>query len=102
MYTTLRTKESERVMEWQPIETCPKHVDVLFYREDAGVFFGQYTYCADWVSEDETAEHGYTEECLWQEDAWAFHHNGAHRCDTDLKPTHWMPLPNPPIESESV
>lgn len=81
--------------EWQPIETVPKHVDVLFYREDAGVFAGQYTYCAEWVSEREHEE--WDEETLWSEDCWAYLHDGAHRCDGDLKPTHWMPLPKPPV-----
>lgn len=81
---------------WQPIETCPKHIDVLFYREDAGVFFGQYTYCAEWVSEEEQLREQYSEETLWSEDAWAFDWSGASRCEGDVKPTHWMPLPTAP------
>ena len=83
-------------MSWQPIETVPLHVSVLFYREDAGVFYGQKTYCAEWVSEQEQAKEEYDEETLFQVDCWAFEHDGAYRLDGDVTPTHWMPLPLPP------
>jgi hypothetical protein len=82
---------------WQPIETCPSHKLVLFYREDAGLFYGEYTYCAEWVTEQEQIDAGYDEETLWSMDCWSFDFNGANRCDGDLKPTHWMPLPLPPV-----
>ncbi len=82
-------------MSWQPIETVPLHVSVLFYREDAGVFYGQKTYCAEWVSEQEQAKEEYDEETLFQVDCWAFEHDGAHRLEGDVTPTHWM-LPLPP------
>jgi len=83
-------------VSWQPIETVPLHKDVLLYREDAGVFYGQKTYCADWVSEEEQAKERYDEDTLFQVDCWAFEHYGACRLDGDLTPTHWMPLPQPP------
>lgn len=81
---------------WMPIETAPLHESVLFFREDAGVFYGQKTYCADWVSEKEQEEEGYDEETLFKVDCWAFEHDGAHRLDGDVMPTHWQPLPPPP------
>lgn len=86
-------------MEWQPIETAPRHTDILLYREDAGVFFGQYTYCAEWVSEDEIEREGLTEDMLFAESFWAFDYDGTSRLENDLTPTHWMPLPEPPKET---
>lgn len=78
---------------WQPIETCPQHTDVLFYREDAGVFFGQKTNCDGWVTEAEQEEHQYDEGTLWQVDCWYFGPYGAERLEGGMAPTHWMPLP---------
>lgn len=85
--------------DWQPISTAPRHMDILLFRDDAGVFVGQLTYFAEWVSEEEIEREGYTEDCLFQEDFWAFHYDGASRLENDLKPTHWMPLPTPPEAS---
>lgn len=83
-------------MEWQPIETAPKHTDILLFRPDAGVFFGQLTYCAEWLTEADIEREGLGEDVLFAEDFWAFDYDGASRCELDLKPTHWMPLPDPP------
>lgn len=85
-----------RAAGWQPIDTCPRHKRVLFYREDAGVFYGEYTYCAEWISEEEQEREQYDEETLWSEDCWSFDIHGAYRCDGDEKPTHWMALPDAP------
>jgi hypothetical protein len=92
----LRQLMEER--KWRPIDTCPRHKDVLFWREDQGVSFGQYTYCAEWVTEEEQERYGYDEDTLWQEDPWVFLHDGAYRCEGDERPTHWRPLPAPPAQ----
>ena len=84
--------------EWKPIETCPRHEDVLFWRNDQSISFGQYTYCAEWVSEEEQKESQYDEDTLWKEDVFVFTHDGAYRCEGDEQPTYWMPLPEPPEE----
>jgi len=81
---------------WQPMETCPKHKDVLFYREDAGVFTGQLTYCETFMSEKEVEDSDYDEQTLYSEDAFSFGPDGAYRCDGDLVPTHWMSFPPEP------
>lgn len=83
---------------WQTMENCPMHKDVLFYREDAGVFTGQLTYCESFMSEKEVEESGLDEETLYLEDVFSFGPDGAYRCDGDLVPTHWMPFPSEPSE----
>lgn len=82
--------------EWRDIETCPRHMYVLFYREDAGVFMGQFTSLETFLEEREIEESTLSEAELFEDDFWAFCADGAHRCDGDLKPTHWMPVPLPP------
>lgn len=89
-------------MDWQSIETAPKHTDILLFRADAGVFLGQFTYCADWVDEEEAEREGVTEEVLFREDFWAFDYDGASRLENELRPTHWMPLPDPPAEAQKA
>lgn len=89
---------------WRPIDTCPRHKEVLFWREDQGVLFGQYTYCAEWVTEEEQERHGYDEDTLWQEDPWVYLLDGVYRCEGDERPTHWRPLPaepTPPQDGEA-
>lgn len=84
---------------WQPMETCPKHVDVLFYREDCGVINGQLT-CADSFMTDKERESGdYSEDEQFSEDAWCYGPEGVERLDGDLVPTHWMPYPDEPEQS---
>jgi hypothetical protein len=81
---------------WQPMETCPKHVDVLFYREDCGVINGQFT-CADsFMTEKERDSGDYSEDEQFNEDAWCYGPQGVERLDGDLVPTHWMPYPPEP------
>ena len=81
---------------WQPMETCPKHVEVLFFREDCGVISGQFT-CADTFMTDKDRESGqYSEEEQYSEDAWCYGPDGVERLDGDLVPTHWMPYPAEP------
>ena len=80
--------------EWQEIETCPLHEDVLFFIDDDGILFGQKTYIAEWLSEDEQAN--LSEADLWTVDCWSFSEHGLTRLELDLHPTHWMSLPKPP------
>lgn len=75
-------------MEWQPIETAPNDGSVCIVY-DSGVNFprpetnniwlARIYSKSSWCSLDESTENGY-----------ASGHFG-------LKPTHWMPLPKPPI-----
>ncbi|MBF8676197.1 hypothetical protein IRZ53_17530 [Pseudomonas fulva] len=88
--------QASRATSWQPMESCPKHVEVLFYREDCGVISGQLT-CADTFMTDKDRESGdYSEEEQYSEDAWCYGPDGVERLDGDLVPTHWMPYPDEP------
>mgnify|MGYP006330046387 CR=1 FL=1 len=65
--------------EWQPIETAPKDVKdaaipVLLWSPSTHTYplFGRY-----WTQLDQ-----------WEEDCGA----------TECNPTHWMPLPAPPVQ----
>lgn len=66
--------------DWQPIETAPKDLtQVLVYdAEDKGVFLGQY-------------------ECYAVPPYWSFDTHDLTREKAEIvRPTHWMPLPDPP------
>lgn len=64
--------------EWQPIETAPKDGgDILvFFPEDEGVLRVSYGYYG-----------------------WKINPDGGTEFDYEItgNPTHWMPLPNPPV-----
>ena len=65
---------------WQPIETAPKDgtqiiVGCSKYKRSYVAIFERGTWRSGWEGGD-----------------WTF--------DVELKPTHWMPLPTPPKESE--
>lgn len=81
---------------WQPMASCPKHVDVLFYREDCGVINGQLTYADSFMTDKERESGDYSEEEQFTEDAWCYGPQGVERLDGDLVPTHWMPYPAEP------
>lgn len=85
-----------RGMKWKPIETCPLHTEVLFYREDAGVLFGSFSSLDGLLTNDELEKLSLSEDEIYEPDYWAHLAQGMSRCDGDLKPTHWMPLPKGP------
>jgi len=87
---------------WQPIETAPKHTEVLVWREDSGPFIAKFTDPYEVISVEEMDREGlefpddYEE---WWSDAYGWQ-EGSER------PTHWMPLHAGPdarrrIEGES-
>lgn len=65
-------------MKWQPIETAPKAQRVL-------VWSGEEQYCAHW------AKNPFTNDEAWIVAEW-----GDDGDQALVKPTHWMPLPEPP------
>lgn len=77
-------------------ENAPKHADLDLYRPDAGVLFGQYTCCAEWITENDPDFDEYDEDYLWQMDFWSFDHFGACRLEGEERPTHWRLRPAPP------
>lgn len=64
--------------KWQPIETAPKAQRVL-------VWSGEEQYCAHW------AKNPFTNDEAWIVAEW-----GDDGDQALVKPTHWMPLPEPP------
>lgn len=88
--------QASRATSWQPMESCPKHVEVLFYREDCGVISGQLTYADTFMTDKDRESGDYSEEEQYSEDAWCYGLDGVERLDGDLVPTHWMPYPDEP------
>jgi hypothetical protein len=91
--------DGEKTMsEWQPIETAPKHTEVLVYREDAGVFIAQLTTPDNVMSDKEIEESfpdGHDDFEEWFSDAYGWQEGGE-------RPSLWMPLPKPPTDKEDV
>jgi hypothetical protein len=70
-------------MSWQPIETAPKDRWIVGYWRLAFTPFGAETGCVE----------DFYDVCRWNDarQAWA----GNDRIH-GFRPTHWMPLPDPP------
>jgi len=71
---------------WQPIETAPRHVEVLCYREDCGVFVAQLTEPGCVIPENEL------EGLDFPEDFIEWWHAGFGWMEGSEKPTHWQPM----------
>lgn len=67
---------------WQPIETAPKDVSVLCYDGVEGYYEGKLVEVMEFRGVG----------CASQL-AWHWHNKSANRYS---RPTHWMPLPDPP------
>lgn len=90
---------------WLPINTAPRHKDVLVWADGCGApLMAQLTHAADFLftvgeiegmSEEE--QELWTEEELWRECWWYYWADGARRMEDDCgNPTLWMPLPESP------
>lgn len=82
---------------WQPMDTCPKHVDVLFFNERNGVIPGRLTDADSLMTDKERDEWDGDEEGQFRIDAFGFGHWGVDRMDGLETPSHWMPYPEEPI-----
>lgn len=81
---------------WRLLDSCPNHVEVLFYRPDCGVVSGMKT-DADFFMSDKDRESGqFSEEEQFAIDCWCYGPDGVERMDGDLVPTRWMPMPEGP------
>ncbi|WP_395598585.1 hypothetical protein AB4P95_05490 [Pseudomonas sp. A1437] len=78
---------------WQSMETCPKHIDVLFFNERNGVIPGRLTDADSFMTDKERDEWDGSEEAQFSIDAFGFGHWGVDRMEGSEAPTHWMPYP---------
>lgn len=83
----------EALTTWQPMASCPKHVDVLFFNERNGVIPGRLTDADSFMTDKERDEWDGGEEAQFRIDAFGFGHWGVDRMDGSEAPTHWMPYP---------
>jgi hypothetical protein len=82
--------------QWQPIKSCPRHVDVLFYHERSGVIPGRLTDADSLMTDKERDDWDGDDDARFIIDAFGFGHWGVDRMDGSEAPTHWQPLPTPP------
>lgn len=82
---------------WKPIETAPRHTEVMVWREDSGPFIAKLTTPDAVMTDDELERMGadtfpgdYEE---WYSDAYGWQ-EGSER------PTYWQPLPAAPAPSD--
>ena len=94
-------------MEWQSIDTAPKGKTVLVYGEVPGFnhprtvrasFYGQHTLAvAEGYEGEDWAEEG-PDGDFYMPSGW-YEESHAEECTAvNVKPTHWMPLPEKPNE----
>lgn len=89
--TRLRTelvagREREARMQWQPIETAPKDGSYLLVSNGHGV----------WVARFKSVyQSGWKPPSPWQ--SMMLNHAHIPSAKRNGSPTHWMPLPTPPI-----
>lgn len=74
-------------MEWQPIETAPKDGSMIVLGNEFIVWMGKYM---------RVYPSGYVPACPWTFDM--LNTNYAVGDVISLLPTHWMPLPTPPVQ----
>lgn len=81
--------------QWQPIETAPKEMELLGWREDCGPLLVMHTSFDRFASEHECDETD--EETLFQKDWFGSAiPGGFERLEGSQTPTHWMPIPAAP------
>ncbi len=76
--------------DWQPIETAPKDGKHFLGTKNLGVGYGWRRYICCWYDFKKSfgAQFGIAEGGIW------------HPLDGKNTPTHWMPLPEPPVLKE--
>lgn len=80
-------------MNWQPIETAPKDgTEILVYVRGDSLFPTAAAYKSARYFDKEYGDPDYMEEGWY----WAFGYPSDFHEGT-IEPTHWMPMPEPPI-----
>jgi hypothetical protein len=85
-----------RAEGWLPIESAPKHVDVLVWREDCGTFIAKLTTPDAVIPEGQLEEMEFPDDFEeWWSDAYGWQEGSE-------KPTHWQHKPNGPDAPQAV
>lgn len=84
-------------MNWQPIASAPKDgTEILAWRADCGIVLVRWTCMDDFCTESEIEK--VSEEDAMQRDWFFADFVSGGRLEGEEVPTHWMPLPPPPVE----
>lgn len=82
---------------WLDIESAPKDgSEILGWRADSGVLLIRWSSAAEFLTDAELDK--WDEEAASQEDWFYADFVAGDRLEGDCLPTHWQPLPAPPIE----
>lgn len=82
-------------MDWQLIDTAPKDgTEILGWKDEYGIILIRWTSPIEFLTEEECVKIGDSSE---QEDWFYADFVSGGRLEGDAIPTHWMPLPKPPI-----
>jgi len=78
---------------WYEIETAPKDgCTFLSFDPQHGYLFARWTYSDDWPPSELEEGEEWEELVLWSTDGT------EHVAGGTANPTHWQPLPEPPVE----
>jgi hypothetical protein len=88
--------------EWRSIESAPKDgTDVLVFAPEVGVaVLARFAAPCDFMTEHEGRRYDISDEDWDAPDWFAADFIQGCRLTNDGKPTHWMPLPEPPSPSQ--
>lgn len=81
----------DEMSNWQPIETLPEGVHVLLWFPEGERGIGGMEAATVYREPGGPSRCGYA---FWTHGG----PNAGSDWDTDLAPTHWMPLPEPPVK----
>lgn len=76
---------------WQPVETAPRDGTEILLYVPGGRFHPEYVRSALWLSDDSSSLGEW----------WHVNDNKFYHFLRGPDPTHWMPLPTPPNESNA-
>lgn len=92
----------QQAMAWQPIETAPKDgTEILGWRKDCGILLVRWTNCESFMTDREMEESGLDDEAIFASDWFCADFVSGGRLEGSEAPTHWMPLPAPPLAANT-
>jgi hypothetical protein len=109
MIAPYETYDPREMSEWQPIETAPKGKKVIVFGEVPGMSHPQTVVARYWTRHTLPVAEGFEDEDwvdlsgdgdAYMPEDWYEETMGEDVAAVNLKPTHWMPLPEPPKGAE--